>query len=83
MKDIVHQKVDVVDLPEYSYYDKATNLAAHMGERDVDMIQLMLECNQALRDGESRPKLHLRRERNLAPLSFKLEDINWLVCCKN
>ena len=64
MNDTVHQKLNVVDtnfmqlyLPEDSYYDKAANLAAYMGERNVDMIQLVLECNQALGDGKPRPKL--------------------------
>ena len=40
-----------------SYYDKATHLAAYMGERgDVDEIQMVLECNQALRNGNPRPR---------------------------
>ena len=48
-------KVNVADshfmdsyLPEDSYYDEATSLATYMGERDVDMIHSMLECNQVL-----------------------------------
>ena len=57
MTDTVHCKVNVVDtdsmqsyVPANLYYNKATNIVAYMGERDVDIIQLMLECNHALRD---------------------------------
>ena len=39
-------------LPEDSYYNDATNLAAYMGEQDIDMIHSMLQCNQALREGK-------------------------------
>ena len=57
-------KINVADtnfmesyLPKDSYYDKATDLEAFMGERgDVDVIQTMLQWNQALRDGKPRPK---------------------------
>ena len=51
-------------LPGDYYYNEANNLAAYMGEQDVDMIHSMLECNQALRNGRPRPKPQLRRERN-------------------
>ena len=37
-------------LPEDYYYDNATNLAACMGEQDVDMIHSILHCNQALKE---------------------------------
>ena len=49
---------------EDSYYDEATNLAAFMGERgDMDKIQMVLECNQACRDGKPPPKHKLRQAR--------------------
>ena len=67
-------KVNVADthfmesyLPGDSYYDESTNLAAYMGnsmgEQDVNMIHSVLQCNQALREGQPRPKPKLRRER--------------------
>ena len=75
IKDNVHRKVDVVDtnflqsyIPDDSHYNEATNLAAYMGEQDVDIFYSMLECNQALRDGNQRPRLRprLRWKINLA-----------------
>ena len=57
-------KVNVVDTncmdsyqPKDSCYDEATDLAAFMGERGVvDVIQNMLQCSQAFRDGNPRSK---------------------------
>ena len=37
-------------IPDDNHYKEATDLAAYMGEQDVDIIHSMLECNQALRD---------------------------------
>ena len=50
-------------LPEDSYYVETTDLAAYMGEQDIDMIHSMLKCNQGLRDGNPRPRPQLRRKR--------------------
>ena len=51
-------------LSEDSYYDEASELVAFMGDRgDVDSIQNILGCNQALCDGKPKPKQKLRRER--------------------
>ena len=58
-------------LPEDSYYNEATNLVAYMGEQDVDMIHLMLQCNQALQEGKPRPRPRLQRGKNQASLSYR------------
>ena len=50
-------------IPDDTSYEEGTNLAAYMGEQDVDMIQSMLECNKALCNGKPRPKARLRRSR--------------------
>ena len=51
-------------LPHNPYYNEATSLAAFMGEKgDVNVIQNVLECNQALRNGKPKPRLKLRRDR--------------------
>ena len=78
-------KVNVADtnfiesyLPKDSCYDKATNLAAFMGERgDADVIQNMLQYSQALLDGKPRPKPKLRRQRQPIRPELQIKDSLW------
>ena len=64
MKANVTRKVNIADTyymdsyePDNPYYAKATDLATFMGDRgDVDVIQNMLQCSQAIRNGKSRLK---------------------------
>ena len=59
-----------------TYYDEAIDLAAYMGEQDVDMIHSVLLCNQALQDRKPRPRPRprLRRERKPSRLELQIKD---------
>lgn len=61
-------------IPHDTHYEEATNLAAYMGERDVDMIKSILECNQALCKGKPCPKQHLRSERKASRADLEIKQ---------
>ena len=44
------------------FFDQATDLSTYMVNRDVDMVQYTLECNQALKEGRPRPPRRTQRE---------------------
>ena len=48
-----------------------------MGEKDVDMIHSILECNQALCNGKPKPKLRLRRERKPSRPKLQIKAPLW------
>ena len=57
------QKVNVAEtnfmdsyILDDAHYDEATELVAYMGERDVNMVQSMLKCNQGLKEGKPPPR---------------------------
>ena len=72
LKDKVHCKVNIAESsyytdsygPEDSYYNEATDLLAYMGELgNVDALQHILQCSQAMREGKPKPKPNFKRER--------------------
>ena len=65
-------------IPEDSYYNEATNLEPFMGERgDVNAIQNMLQCNQALRHGKPKARQKLRRERKSDRPELQIKGPVW------
>ena len=48
--------------PSDPYYSHASDLSNYMVNHDVDMVQYTLECNQATKEGRSRPPRRTRRE---------------------
>ena len=50
--------------PSDSCYSNATNLLTYMSDQgdDLDMIQDMLQCHQAMKEGRPRPPARTRRE---------------------
>ena len=50
--------------PPDTYYNDATDLSTYMIDQgeDVDMIQVVLQCNQAMKQGKPRPPPRTRQE---------------------
>ena len=64
-------------VPEDNHYDNTTELAAYIGELDVDMVQSTIECYHALQDGKPRPHPRVRREQQPSRPDLQMKELLW------